>query len=167
MLKALKTMLKDDIINQNTWRIKCMGTQQALTTEQLSVLLWLKVLDEFKDEGFENATFDEKYNAFEAVEDTGISRETYDKCVKFWINNGVIKESVFTHKYSISKNGYELFKHLDELQDSTDSAVSDTVNELLKANTLCSIHEFIKKHPQETLMVMGLALQAVQIVIAV
>lgn len=144
-----------------------MGTQQALTTEQISVLLWLKVLDEFKDEGFENATFDEKYDAFEAVEDTGISRETYDKCVKFWINNGVIKESVFTHKYSISKKGQELFKHLDELQDSTDSAVSATVNELLKANTLCSIHEFIKKHPQETLMVMGLALQVAQIVVAV
>ena len=144
-----------------------MGVQQALTTEQVSILLWLKTIDDFKGEGYETATFNEKYDAFEAVEDTGFTREEYDKCVKFWINNGVIKESVFTHKYSISKNGYELFKHLDELQDSTDSAVSDTVNELLKANTLCSIHEFIKKHPQETLMVMGLALQAVQIVIAV
>lgn len=82
-----------------------MGTQQVLTTEQISVLLWLKVLDGFKREGFENATFDEKYNAFEAVEDTGISRETYDKCVEFWINNGVVKESVFTHEYSISKKG--------------------------------------------------------------
>lgn len=144
-----------------------MGTQQVLTTEQISVLLWLKVLDEFKGEGFKNATFDEKYSAFEAVEDTGISRETYDKCVEFWKNNGVIKENVFTHEYSISKKGQELFKHLDELQDSTDSAVSATVNELLKANTLCTIHEFIKKHPQETLMVIGLALQVAQIVIAV
>lgn len=65
------------------------------------------------------------------------------------------------------KRGHELFKHLDELQNSTDSAVSTTVNELLKANTLCTIHEFIKKHPQETLMVIGLALQVAQIVIAV
>lgn len=144
-----------------------MTTQQQLTPEQSSVLLWLKVLDEFKGEGFENATFDEKYDAFESVEDTGISRETYNKCVKFWINNGVIKESVFTHEYSISKKGHELFKHLDELQNSTDSAVSTTVNELLKANTLYSIYEFIKKHPQETLMAMGLALQVVQIVITV
>lgn len=47
MLKALKTLLKDDIINQNTWRIKCMGTQQALTTEQLELLIIIDEIETF------------------------------------------------------------------------------------------------------------------------
>ena len=42
MLKALKTLLKDDIINPNTKGGFIMGVQQALTTEQVSILLWLK-----------------------------------------------------------------------------------------------------------------------------
>lgn len=143
-----------------------MGTQQ-LSIEQISVLLWLKVLDEFKGEGFENATFDEKFNAFEAVEDTGFSREDYDRHVEFWKNNGIIKESKKGHEYSISKKGQKLFKQIDEMQGSIDSEVADTVQKLLKANDLFLIHEFVKTHQQETLMVIGLALQVVQIVIAV
>lgn len=55
MLKALKTMLKDDIINQNTWRIKCMGTQQALTTEQLEILILINdICDLIKEKQLEN-----------------------------------------------------------------------------------------------------------------
>lgn len=48
MLKALKTLLKDDIINPNTKGGFIMGVQQALTTEQVSILLWLKAIDDFK-----------------------------------------------------------------------------------------------------------------------
>ena len=51
MLKALKTLLKDDIINPNTKGGFIMGVQQALTTEQVSILLWLKAIDDFKARG--------------------------------------------------------------------------------------------------------------------
>ena len=79
MLKALKTLLKDDIINPNTKGGFIMGVQQALTTEQVSILLWLKAIDDFKGEGYETATFNEKYDAFEAVEDTGFTMESLMK----------------------------------------------------------------------------------------
>ena len=70
-----------------------MNKTQTLTAEQVSILLWLKALDDFKGEGFENSSFDEKYQAFEAVEDTGFSREEYNNYVDFWINNKVIEEN--------------------------------------------------------------------------
>ena len=44
-----------------------MNKTQTLTAEQVSILLWLKALDDIKGEGFENSSFDEKYQAFEAV----------------------------------------------------------------------------------------------------
>lgn len=65
MLKALKTLLKGDIIKENAWRIKLMGTQQQLTTEQVSILLWLKALNDFKGEEFENSSFNDKYDDLE------------------------------------------------------------------------------------------------------
>lgn len=76
MLKALKTMLKDDIINPNTWRIKCMGTQQALTTEQLELLIILQELALYSDDKIGELTaVTEK---FELISWDSIGREIED-----------------------------------------------------------------------------------------
>ena len=127
MLKALKTLLKDDIINPNTEGGFIMGVQQALTTEQVSILLWLKTIDDFKGEGYETATFNEKYDAFEAVEDTGFTREEYDSYVGFWKRNGIIDEDKHTQEYSISKKGKKLFKQLDEMKESSDKEIEQLI----------------------------------------
>ena len=167
MLKALKTLLKDDIINPNTKGGFIMGVQQALTTEQVSILLWLKAIDDFKGEGYETATFNEKYDAFEAVEDTGFTREEYDSYVGFWKRNGIIDEDKHTQEYSISKKGKKLFKQLDEMKESSDKEIADTLNNLSKASDLSAIHTFVKNHPQEILLIISLALQVVQIVVTI
>ena len=85
-----------------------MGVQQALTTEQVSILLWLKTIDDFKGEGYETATFNEKYDAFEAVEDTGFTREEYDSYVGFWKRNGIIDEDQRSDFVSSDSNRFYL-----------------------------------------------------------
>lgn len=144
-----------------------MGTVKDLTSRQVSILLWLKVLYDFKGEGFEAATFNEKFDAFEAVEDTGFTREEYDSYVNFWKCNGIIDENKQTHEYSISKKGQKLFQQLDEMKDSSDKEIADTLKGLLKANDLSIILEFVSNNKQEILMVLGLALQVAQLVVAI
>ena len=104
-----------------------MGTQQALTTEQVSVLLWLKALNDFKGEGFENSSFDEKYQAFEAVEDIGFTWEEYESYVDFWIKNKVIKESSKTHELSITKQGQKLFELINAEGEKSDAEIKEVL----------------------------------------
>lgn len=62
MLKALHDMLKGDIIEKNTKEIKYMGTQQALTTEQVNVL---SMLDTMVIETYENELYEKLWNEYD------------------------------------------------------------------------------------------------------
>lgn len=108
-----------------------MKKKHKLSETQISVLLWLKVLDDFHGDGFENSTFNEKFNAFEAVEDTGISREEYDASVDFWIKKGIIKKSLLTKELSISRRGKRFFKKLEN-EDSSLIAYFFNTNSIQK-----------------------------------
>ena len=44
-----------------------MSKKITLTEQQISVFLLMKLLNDFRDEGYENATFNEKYDAFDDV----------------------------------------------------------------------------------------------------
>lgn len=140
-----------------------MSKKITLTEQQISVFLLMKLLNDFRDEGYENATFTEKYDAFEDVESAGISREDYDNCVAFWIANGIIRDSGEEHIYSITKKGEKIFKKLDELKDSSDEKVAKAVREMMEQSTPKAIFQWIKEHPQEALMIFGLLLQMIQI----
>lgn len=51
MLKALKTLLKEDIINQKHLEaMGDMGTSQALTTEQIELLILIECIEDFDKE---------------------------------------------------------------------------------------------------------------------
>ena len=126
-----------------------MSKKITLTEQQISVFLLMKLLNDFRDEGYENATFNEKYDAFEDVESAGISREDYDNCVAFWIDNGIIRDSGEEHIYSITKKGEKIFKKLDELKDSSDEKVAKAVREIVEQSTTKAIFQWIKGHPQE------------------
>lgn len=166
MLKALQTLLKGDIIKQKHRRNCLMSMQQSLSVNQISILLWIKALNEFKGEGFEDATFDQKFVAFEAVEDTGFTRAEYDENIGFWIKNGVIEEDEITHEYTISAKGEELFNHLDKMSNYKDETIANMFNLVLKLKDLRSILDCVKKHPQEVMMGIGLVLQFAQLVVA-
>lgn len=47
MLKALQTLLKDDIIKEKEMGLMFMGTQQQLTTEQAELLIMISEIEEF------------------------------------------------------------------------------------------------------------------------
>lgn len=143
-----------------------MGTQEQVTAvEQVSVLLWLKALNDFKGEGYEDSTFNEKYEAFENVEDTGISREMYDACVDFWIAKNILKRDNITEELFITEQGKNLFAFIDSKGAESSNEVKDIICYTSKKPTpINKIIEIIKKHPQETLMIISGALQAAQIV---
>lgn len=143
-----------------------MGTQQTLTTEQVSILLWLKALDDFKGEGFENSSFNEKYQAFEAVEDTGFSREEYDNYVDFWINNKVIEVNSDTQELSITKQGQKLFELINAEGDKSDAEIKEVLQVDLLKTPIDKVISCVKAHPQEVIDIIGLCLQGVQIIIS-
>lgn len=144
-----------------------MGTQQALTTEQVSVLLWLKALNDFKGEGFENSSFDEKYQAFEAVEDIGFTWEEYESYVDFWIKNKVIKESSKTHELSITKQGQKLFELINAEGEKSDAEIKEVLQADLEKTLIDKFINCVKEHPQEVIGIIGVCLQGAQIIISV
>lgn len=141
--------------------------KRQLSVSEVSVLLWLKALDEFNSEGYENASFDKKFEAFVAVEAAGFTREEYDKNVGFWIKQGIIDVKKDTNEYLISKKGKKLFEQIDKLKDADDEEVRETVNNILSLSLSDKIINYVKAHPQEVIGVIGIALQLTQIVIAV
>ena len=72
--------------------------EKQLTEKNIAVLLWLKALHDFKEEDFANSTFQEKLNAFESVEDIGISRRNLKKK----LSSGLIL--MFLKKMKIQRN---------------------------------------------------------------
>lgn len=143
-----------------------MNKTQTITAEQVSILLWLKALDDFKGEGFENSSFDEKYQAFEAVEDTGFSREEYNNYVDFWINNKVIEENSDTQELSITKQGQKLFELIDAEGDKRDAEIKEVLQADLSKTPIDKVISCVKAHSQEVIGIIGLCLQGVQIIIS-
>lgn len=144
-----------------------MNKTQTLTAEQVSILLWLKALDDFKGEGFENSSFDEKYQAFEAVEDTGFSREEYNNYVDFWINNKVIEVNSETQELSITKQGQKLFELINAECDKSDAEIKEVFQADLSKTPIDKVISCVKAHPQEVIGIIGLCLQGAQIIISI
>lgn len=144
-----------------------MATQQELTTKQVSILLWIKALNDFKGEGFEDSTFDEKFHAFEAVEDTGFSREEYDTYVDFWIENKVLEENAKTNELSITKQGKRLFELIESEGAKSDDEIKAVLNSGKKQTTLDRIVECVRKHPQEIIGIVSLCLQGAQLAVSI
>lgn len=128
----------------------------------LAVLFWLKVLNDFKDGKFENATFNEKYIAFEAVEDTGISREQYEECIEYWVEKKVLKRNILTKKLKVSDKGKRLFAELD---NQTQKEVNELLKQLGALHTLKEILKFVQEHYSDIISTLGVILTAVQLFI--
>ena len=128
----------------------------------VAVLFWLKVLNDFKDGKFENATFNEKYVAFEAVEDTGVSREQYEKCIEYWVKKKVLNRNYFTKELKVSDEGKRLFAELD---NQTQNEVNELLKQLGALHTLKEILKFVQEHYSDIVSTLGVILAIVQIVL--
>lgn len=128
----------------------------------VAVLFWLKVLNDFKDGKFENATFNEKYMAFEAVEDAGVSRKEYEDCIEYWVKKKVLKRNIFTRKLKVSDKGKRLFAELD---NQTQNEVNELLKQLGALHTLKEILKFVQEHYADIISTLGVILSIVQIVL--
>lgn len=139
-----------------------MGTQQQLTEDQITVLIWLKALDDFKEGSFAKSEFSEKYRAFEAVEDTGYSREEFESSVEFWVKNNVLEENE-DEELSISKQGKKLFKLLEDEQNA--KIISDFLNSNPNGIDIEEIKEWVKANYPNIIAALGLCLQLADFVL--
>lgn len=138
-----------------------------LAEKRISVLLWLKALNDFKGEGYEDSTFGEKYVAFENVEDTGIEVDEFVACVDFWIKNKVLKRNRRTGKLSITRRGKKLFKSIDNNGIQSDEEVRAILEMSKNPFKIKEVIELIKMNPDKVFAFIGICLQAVQIVVTI
>lgn len=133
-----------------------MEKQQDFTEAQVSILLWLKALDDFESSACK--TFNEKYNAFEEVDGTGYTGTEYMELVDFWAGRGILKEE--EKGYSLTETGKKLFKKLDEMEGRSDEEVRKKLNDIRNVKEkMDEIKEFIKDHLPEILTAISLTLQ--------
>lgn len=135
MLKALKTLLKDDIMNQNTWRIKYMGTERY-ELKDVHILMWLAVLNNYKDPDYCNDTFDDKMHRFIYLT-ADIKEEDLNILLEKMRNDNFIDLS--TGKHVLTLKGKALMKALGTMYKVPDEKVRDTI-EITKG-----IYDFVKK----------------------
>lgn len=135
MLKALKTMLKDDIINQKTWGIKCMGTQKY-ELKDVHILMWLAVLNNYKDPDYCNDTFDDKMHRFIYLTADIEKDDLQNLLVKMQEDNFI---DLSTEKCILTLKGKALMKALGTMYKVPDEKVRDNI-EITK-----DIYDFVKK----------------------
>lgn len=140
-----------------------MGTQIDLTQNQISVLLWLKVLNDFNEDEFVNSTFDEKYQAFETVEDIGISRIEYESCVDFWVKSKILSKKRITDELSISKHGEKLFDLLE--QEESGKVIALFLKEQKNKIDLKTIGGWVTAHYMEIVTIIGTCIQTADFVL--
>lgn len=135
MLKALKTMLKDDIINPNTWRIKCMG-RERYELKDVHILMWLAVLNNYKDPDYCNDTFDDKMHRFIYLTADIETDDLQNLLVKMQDDNFI---DLSTEKCILTVRGKALLKALGTMYKVPDEKVRDTI-EITKG-----IYDFVEK----------------------
>lgn len=146
-----------------------MGTQQqqGLTENHVSVLLWIKALNDFKGEGYENSTFNEKYVAFENVEDTGIEVEEFVDCMNFWIENKILKRNNEADELSLTEQGEKLFTLIDTKGIQSDEEVKAILEMAKNSFNVKDIIDLIKMNSDKVFAFMNLCLQAAQIAVTI
>lgn len=79
--------------------------------EQTATLIWLKILDNFKEGKYKNSSFAEKYLAL-ALDEPDLKKYNFQENVDFWIGKGLFKEVKYNNQYSIelTEQGKMLFE---------------------------------------------------------
>ncbi len=79
--------------------------------EQTATLIWLKILDNFKEGKYKNSSFAEKYLAL-ALDEPDLKKYNFQENVDFWIGKGLFKEVKYNNQYSIelTEKGKTLFE---------------------------------------------------------
>lgn len=137
--------------------------EKQLTEEKsIAVLLWLKTLNDFKEGEFAESTFNDKFEAFEAVEDTGFSREDYEAGVEFWVMGKVLERNKKTQELSVSIQGKKLFELLEV---KGEGVVEEFIKRGIIGMTVGEIVEWVKEHKSEIIEVLGLCISLTDLIL--
>ncbi len=81
------------------------------SNEQIATLIWLKILDEFKEGKYNKSTFAEKYLAL-VLDEPDLKECNFEENVKFWVKKGLLKKVEYNEEDSIelTEKGKALFK---------------------------------------------------------
>lgn len=119
-----------------------MGTQQELTTEQISVLLWIKALNDFKDADCPDDTLDDKIMKFDLIS-AGISSECFKDSMQAFENMEIISIDDEDQVYRLTTKGKALMVGMSAIKNFSDETVKNLFNGSVKAI------DFAKEHKSE------------------
>ena len=147
MRKALKTLLKGDIIKEKLRRIKEMSTkEQEFTLNQVSVLMWVKALNDFKNPDCPNDTLDDKIEKFDN-ETANIDIDTFKDGLEKMCSIGVLELSGEEQVYQLTANGKALMAALSAAKGFSDETMKKILNGTIK------MVDFVKEHKSEILSI--------------
>lgn len=119
-----------------------MSEQTKYTEKRVAVLLWLKTLDEYNEDKFKGASFDEKYEVFYVEDNEEFTADEYDKAVAFWIEDGALQRDDVTGELMVTSRGKVLFTVFDSPVGEVARVVLSTLQDCVK---------FVKGHYPEIL----------------
>ena len=147
MRKALKTLLKGNIIKEKLRRIKEMSTkEQEFTLNQVSVLMWVKALNDFENPDCPNDTLDDKIEKFDN-ETANIDIDTFKDGLEKMCSIGVLELSGEEQVYQLTTNGKALMAALSAAKGFSDETMKKILNGTIK------MVDFVKEHKSEILSI--------------
>lgn len=136
MLKALKTLLKGDIIKETNMGGGSMSNERY-ELRDVHILMWMAVLNNFKDPDCPNDTFDDKMKKF-VYRTANIEINDLQHLLEKMIDDNLIDLS--TEKCILTVKGRTLMKALGTMYKLPDEKVMDIVE------VTTSIFHFAEEH---------------------
>jgi len=124
MLKALRSLLKDDIMTKGGNAMEMSG--KITIKECMEVLLWVKVINDYCDKEFEQDAFDLKLANFlenYSEREMGMDFETFVLGLKTMVSQKLLEYDEENRSYEITKQGEGVVDALTKAEILTDKLV--------------------------------------------
>ena len=127
MLKALQSLLKDDIMTKENKGGSVMSINEKITTKEcVEVLLWVKVINDYCDKEFAQDAFDSKLANFlenYSEQEMGMVFETFVLGLKTMVSHKLLEYDEENRAYEITKRGEGVVDALTQAEILTDKVV--------------------------------------------
>lgn len=132
-----------------------MGAEQKeLTVEEVSILLWIKALNDFTDPDIPEDTLDSKINKFE-VESAGIEREVFEKGIEAICELGILRESGSEPEIELTTQGKAVLTALSTIKGLSDESVQKILTGTI------NVIKFAKEHKEEIFTIITICLSKI------
>ena len=119
-----------------------MGELRLLTVEEVSVILWIKALYDFKNPNCPNDTLDDKLKKFDFTT-ANLYREDYENGIAALIDLGALVIDAEDNVAKLTTKGNLLMVSLSAIKDFSD----ETVKNIMNGSIIVS--DFVVEHRKE------------------